>query len=51
MRLPCCLYRPPIINRQRLGKQLPAPTNTRATVEELLDAMFYQSVSCQILNI
>jgi hypothetical protein len=35
--------------RQRLGTQVPATTNTRATVEELLDAVFcMRYVSYQI---
>jgi hypothetical protein len=31
---------PPIVARQRLGRNVTAVTNTRATVEELLDASF-----------
>jgi hypothetical protein len=35
----------------RLGKHVPAATNTLATVEQLLDAVFsMRSVSYQILN-
>jgi hypothetical protein len=51
---PCCLcvcVFPFIAARQRLGKQIPKLTNTHATVEELLDAVFsMRSVSYQILN-
>jgi hypothetical protein len=37
----CCVsVGPPIVTRQRLGKYVPAATNTRATGEELLDAVF-----------
>jgi hypothetical protein len=36
-----CLYvYPTLIARQRLGKSVTAATNTQATVEELLDALF-----------
>jgi hypothetical protein len=31
---------PPIVARQRLGKNVTAVTNTHATIEELLDASF-----------
>jgi hypothetical protein len=31
---------PPIVARQRLGKHVPAATNTQATIEVLLDASF-----------
>jgi hypothetical protein len=44
MRSPCCLSMylpPPNVARQRLGKHLPAATNTHATVEELFDVVFY----------
>jgi hypothetical protein len=33
-----CIYIPPIVVRQRLGKNVTAATNTHATMEELLDA-------------
>jgi hypothetical protein len=37
-----CLYLyPPVVARQRLGKNVTAATNTHATIEELLDASFY----------
>jgi hypothetical protein len=53
MRSPCCLYvcdLPLNVARQRLGKHVPAATNTRATTEELLDALFsMRSMSYQIL--
>jgi hypothetical protein len=32
---------PPIVARQRLGKDITMVTNTRATVEELLDPSFF----------
>jgi hypothetical protein len=36
-----CLYvYPPIVARQRLGKNVTAAKNTQATIEELLDASF-----------
>jgi hypothetical protein len=39
------------VTRQRLGKHFPAATNTHATVEELLDAVFSMwSLSFQVLN-
>jgi hypothetical protein len=39
------------IARQWLDKHVPAVTNTYATIEELLDAVFsMQSVSYQIIN-
>jgi hypothetical protein len=31
---------PPIVARQRLGKNVTAATNTHAKIEELLDASF-----------
>jgi hypothetical protein len=31
---------PPIVARQRLGRDVTAVTNTHATIEELLDASF-----------
>jgi hypothetical protein len=34
-----CLY-PLIVARQRLGKNVTAATNTHATIEELLNALF-----------
>jgi hypothetical protein len=41
-----CLY--VYIARQRLGKNITAATNTRVTIEELLDASFsVLSVPCQ----
>jgi hypothetical protein len=43
MRSPCCLcvfVLPPKVARQRLGKHVPAATNTHATVKELLDPVF-----------
>jgi hypothetical protein len=37
---------------QRLGKHVPAVTNTHETVEELLDAVFsMRSVSCQLFRV
>jgi hypothetical protein len=36
----CVSVYPPIVARQRLGLNLTAVTNTRATIEELLDASF-----------
>jgi hypothetical protein len=44
-----CIYvYPPIVARQRLGKNGTAPTDTQATLEELLNASFsMQSVSHQ----
>jgi hypothetical protein len=42
-----CLYvYPPIVARQRLGKNVTAATNTHATIE-LLDAFYMRSVSYQ----
>jgi hypothetical protein len=42
-----CVY-PPIVARQRLGRNVTAVTNTHATIEELLDASFSMwPVSCQ----
>jgi hypothetical protein len=39
------------VGRQRLRKHVPAATNTHATTEGLLDAVFYmRSVSYQILH-
>jgi hypothetical protein len=35
-----CLCIPPIVARQRLGRNVTAVTNTNATIEELLDASF-----------
>jgi hypothetical protein len=36
-----CLYvHPPIVGRQRLGKNVTAATRTRAIIEKLLDASF-----------
>jgi hypothetical protein len=32
---------PHIVAKQRLGKNVTAATNTRVTIEELLDASFY----------
>jgi hypothetical protein len=47
-----CLCIPPIVATQRLGKYVSAATNTHATIEELLDAMFsMRPVSYQILNV
>jgi hypothetical protein len=43
MRSPCCMcvcVSPPIVVRQRLGKHVPAVTNTHGTIEEFLDASF-----------
>jgi hypothetical protein len=56
MRSRCCLYvfvcvslivagqrlnkNPPIVARQRLGRNVTAVTNTHATIEELFDASF-----------
>jgi hypothetical protein len=44
-----CLYvYPPIVARQRLGKNVTAAINTHATIEELLDTSFsMRSVSYQ----
>jgi hypothetical protein len=43
-----CLCIPPIVARQRLGRNVTAVTNTYATIEELLDASFsMRSVSYQ----
>jgi hypothetical protein len=41
MRPPCCLCvsHNPVASKW-LGKHVPAATNTRATIEELLDAIF-----------
>jgi hypothetical protein len=39
-----CLCIPPIVARQRLGRNVTAVTNTHATIEELLDASF----SCRV---
>jgi hypothetical protein len=48
----CCLCVPPIVARQRLGKHIPAATNTHATIEELLDTILsMRSVFYQALNI
>jgi hypothetical protein len=33
-----CMCIPPMVARQRLGKHVPATTNTHATIEEFLDA-------------
>jgi hypothetical protein len=44
-----CMCNPLIVVRQRLGKNVPAATNTHATREELLDASFsMRSVSYQM---
>jgi hypothetical protein len=40
MRSRCCLCIPPIVARQRLGRNVTAVTNTHATIEELFDASF-----------
>jgi hypothetical protein len=44
MRSRCCLCVcvcvPPIVARQRLGRNVTAVTNTHATIDELLDASF-----------
>jgi hypothetical protein len=47
MRSSCCLYvyvlvsvYPPIVARQRFGRNVTAVTNIHATIEELLDASF-----------
>jgi hypothetical protein len=38
----------PAVDRQRLGKNIPAPTNRNAVIKELLDAVFsIRSVSYQ----
>jgi hypothetical protein len=44
-----CLYvYPPIVARQRLGKNVTATTNTQVTIDELLDSSFSMgSVSYQ----
>jgi hypothetical protein len=34
------MYPPPIVARQRLGRNVTAVMNTHATIEELLDASF-----------
>jgi hypothetical protein len=40
-----------VVARQRLGKQVPAATNRRATIEELMDAVFsMRAVSYEILS-
>jgi hypothetical protein len=39
---------PPIVSRLRVGRNVTAVTNTRATVEELLDAFFFQCGPCRI---
>jgi hypothetical protein len=38
--LSVCMCIPPLIARQRLGKNVTSSTNTHATVEQLLDASF-----------
>jgi hypothetical protein len=39
---------PPTVARQRLGENLTAATNTKATIEELIEALFFmRSVSYQ----
>jgi hypothetical protein len=49
--LSVCLCVPPNVTSQQLSKHVPAVTNTQATIEELLDAVFYmRSVSYQMLN-
>jgi hypothetical protein len=56
MRLTCCVSPVTIVKteekavvRQRLDKEIPATTNTHATIEELLDAVVYMRyVSYQI---
>jgi hypothetical protein len=51
MRLSCYLYVcvPPNVARQRLGKHVPAATNTHEREEEELDAVFpMRSLSYQI---
>jgi hypothetical protein len=41
-----CLYvYPPTVDRQRLGKNVTASTNTHETIEELLDTFSMRSVS------
>jgi hypothetical protein len=40
MRSRCCLCIPPIVAKERLGRNVTEVTNTHATVEELLDASF-----------
>jgi hypothetical protein len=41
---------PPIVARKRLGKHIPAATNAKERIEELLDAVFFlRSVSYQII--
>jgi hypothetical protein len=40
LRVRACLCIPPIVARQRLGKNVSAVTNTHATIEELLDESF-----------
>jgi hypothetical protein len=44
-----CLYvSPPIVARQRFGKNIIAAANTHSTIEEMLDAsFFFQFVSRQ----
>jgi hypothetical protein len=50
MRSSCCVS-PSMAARQRLCKHVPAATNSDATIEELLDAMFsVLSASYQILS-
>jgi hypothetical protein len=34
------MFIPPIVARQRVGKHIPAATNSHATIEKLLDASF-----------
>jgi hypothetical protein len=51
MRLPYRLCPSPIVSRQQLGKHVPSATNTQATIEESLDAVFYVlSVPYKILS-
>jgi hypothetical protein len=39
---------PPIFTKQQLGEHVPAAMNTHATIEEILDVLFYkESVSYQ----
>jgi hypothetical protein len=46
MRSHCCLSaQSAVVARQQLGKNFPATMNTRATIEEMLDA------SCQCLSV